>query len=520
MKREFKFIKTKWGMVLCSILIGLFGCDDELLDQENPNSITPATFWQTGDDLEKGVIGAYSPITGVQYYGRMFVFGTDYRDDVINGFAVSPRTAAGRFQGTSDVAAVRVIWQEGWKAIVRANEAIFQATDIEMDGARKAELTGEALFIRSFVYFDLVNLWRNIPLITTPLTFDEANSVTQAAPEAVFTQLASDLETARQVLPRTRTGNGVGRATWGAASAMLAKVHLTTGNHTAAESVLREIVASGLYSLVDDYQDNFRSTTENNSESVFEWQMINDGNTGWGGDNPNTGRANSIIPDFAPQGFTNQNGMRVNQWALDLFLDETTVNGEIDPRTFATFFWDTEETTMYQGQVLSSKTYGNQGYQEARPGDTNIYGSKYVLADVEDGNEQAVFHRGDMNWRVIRYADILLYLAEAVMQGGASPATQEAIDAVNLVRDRADMPLLTAMTWQDVMDERVKELSLEHYRYYDLLRWGMVKERIVDIPGIKSESGGVGAYQPGREYLDIPQTDLDLNSNLSRNPGY
>ena len=106
------------------------------------------------------------------------------------------------------------------------------------------------------------------------------------------------------------------------------------------------------------------------------------------------------------------------------------------------------------------------------------------------------------------------------MDGGASAATQEAIDAVNLVRARADMPPFATMTWQDVMDERVKELSLEHYRYFDLLRWGLVKERIVDVPDIKSESGGVGAYQPGREYLDIPQRDLDLNPNLEHNPGY
>ncbi|MFS4466664.1 RagB/SusD family nutrient uptake outer membrane protein [Maribacter sp. 2210JD10-5] len=505
----------------CLLLIVIFGCEEDLLNQVNPNSITPDTFWQTAEDAERGVIGAYSPITGVQFYGRMFVFASDYRDDIINGFAISARTAPGRFQGTSDVAAVRVSWQEGWKAIVRANEVLFNVPNIEMNDAQKNAILGEALFIRSFIYHDFVNLWLNVPLITTPLTVEEANSVFQATPNEVWAQLVTDLEQARDWLPPTRSENELGRATWGAASALLAKVYLITEQYGQAATVLREIRDSGLYSLVDDYGDNFRSSTENNTESVFEFQMSNDGNTGWVGDAPNTGRANSVVPDFAPQGFTNQNGMRINDWALDLFLDEQTVNGETDPRAFYTLFWDTDETTNYEGQVLSSRTYKNLTYQEARPGDTNIYGNKYVFADAEDGNEQAVFHRGDMNWRVIRYADVLLYLAEAIMEGGSSPTTQEAVDAVNLVRARADMPEYDlSMTWQDVMDERVKELALEHYRYYDLLRWDMVKERIVDIPGIKSESGGVGAYQPGREYMDIPQVDLDINPNLQRNPGY
>ena len=100
-------------------------------------------------------------------------------------------------------------------------------------------------------------------------------------------------------------------------------------------------------------------------------------------------------------------------------------------------------------------------------------------------------------------------------------ATQAAVDAVNEVRARVDMPPFgLEMTMDDIRDERVKELTLERTRYFDLLRWDMVKERIVDTPGIKSESGGTGAYRPGREYLDLPQNDLNLNSNFRHNPGY
>lgn len=510
-------------LLIFSLLITtIISCNDDILEQTNPNSITPASFWLTAEDAEKGIIGAYSPLSGVRYYGRMFVFASDYRDDIVNGYALSPRTSAGSFQGTSTGTGTNVVWEEAWKCIVRSNLVLANVPNIEMDETKKQNILGEALFIRSLAYFDLLNLYRNIPLITTPISVEEANTISQSNPNDVFAQLATDLQEAKDLLPPARVGAELGRATSGAAAALLAKVYLSTGNYTQAETILRDIVSSNAYSLVDDYGDNFRSTTENNSESVFEIQLTNNGNRGWGGDNQGTGRANSVIPDIAPPGFTNQNGMRINQWVLDLFLDEQTVNGEIDPRTFYTMFWNTTETTNYEGVELSSKTYTEKTYTELFPAtDTRIFGNKYVFADAEDGFSKAVFHQGNMNWRLIRYSDVLLYFAEAIMQGGANPATQEAVDAVNKIRSRADMPLFDlGMTWQDVMDERVKELSLEHTRYYDLLRWGMVKERIVDIPGIKSESAGVGSYQPGREYMDIPQKDLDVNKNLNHNPGY
>jgi len=530
MKNPLKILRNKWGLFLSLFLLAAVSCDDELLDQENPNAPTPATFWKTALDAERGIIGVYSPITGVQYYGRMFVFSSLYRDDIVNGFAVSPRTAAGRFQGDSNVPATVVCWNEGWKVIARANELLLNVPDIPIEECSASGFTpddkngiiGEALFLRSFVYFDLVNNYRNIPLITSVLTVEEANSVSQAPPADVYTQIISDLQQARGFLPRTRTGSRVGRATWGAASALLGKVYMMIGQFSDAEAVFGEVVNSGVYSLVDNYADNFRMTTEINSESVLEWQMTFDGNTGWGGDAANTGRANSILPDLAPQGFTNQNGMRVNQWALDLFLDEQTVNGEIDPRTFNTFFWNTTETTTYRGETLSSVTYGNQDYASVfGPDDTRIFASKYVLADAEEGNASSNFHQTDSNLRVIRFADVLLYYAEAGMMANGGAITAAGLDAINLVRARADMPAFdNSITFQDIQDERVKELALEHYRYYDLLRWGIVKERLVDIPDLKDESGGVGAYQPGREYMDIPQKDLDINPNLTRNPGY
>ena len=106
--------------------------------------------------------------------------------------------------------------------------------------------------------------------------------------------------------------------------------------------------------------------------------------------------------------------------------------------------------------------------------------------------------------------------AEFMLNGSTTPA----LDAINEVRERADMPALTTITMQDIEDERVKELSLERTRYFDILRWGKVEEYIVNKPELKSESAGTSSYKPGREYIAIPQNEIDANPVFKQNPGY
>ncbi|MEM6697086.1 MAG: RagB/SusD family nutrient uptake outer membrane protein, partial [Bacteroidota bacterium] len=266
---------------------------------------------------------------------------------------------------------------------------------------------------------------------------------------------------------------------------------------------------------------NFTEEFENNSESLFEIQLVADGNSAWGADSPGRGKGAGFQPDLAPAGFTNQNGMRVNEWVLDLFLDERTVNGEIDPRTFTTLFFDSDETTTYQEKTLASRTYENKTYAEAFPsGNTFVFANKY-LDWAFNGHSQALdggWHGAGNNLRMLRYADVLLMFAEAEFMLNGSSA--EAVNAINEVRARVEMPLFDAITMQDIEDERIKELTFERTRYFDLLRWGKVVERLVNNPDLKSESAGTAAYKPGREYIAIPQNEIDGNPNFVQNPGY
>jgi len=509
------------ALTMLAITVLTVNCSKEALNQVNPNAVTPGSFWKTAEDARKGVFGAYSPFTNIWYYTRFEIFTSDYRDDVINGFNTSERTAVGYFSGTSDSNATFWVWSAMFQCVTRANEVIFHVPNIEMDATERDNIVGEAYFIRAFNYFNLVNNWLNVPLITLPITeIEDPNLISQAPPAEVWAQIESDLKNAEQLLPSSWPAEYVGRATSGAASGMLGKVYLYQQKFAEAKASFAKVM-DGRYKLMEDYAHNFTEEFENNAESLFEIQLIADGNGGWGADGPGKGKGSGYQPDLAPAGFTNQNGMRVNEWVLELYQDERTINGELDPRTYTTLFFDSNETTNYQGKILSSRTYEFKTYSEAYPaGNTFIYANKYLDWEFNghDGGLDGGWHGAGNNLRMLRYADILLMFAEAeFMLNGSSAA---AVDAINEVRARVDMPLFASITMQDIEDERVKELTFERTRYFDLLRWDRVVERIVNNPDLKSESAGTGAYKPGREYIAIPQNEIDGNPNFKQNPGY
>lgn len=519
MKRLFN-IKT--GIIAAIFLVVLtISCSEDILNQENPNAVTPDTFWKSAEDAKKGIMGAYSPFTHIWDYSRFEIFLSDYRDDVVNAFATSERTSIGSFQGVSTGNGTFWVWSTNFQGITRSNEALAHVPDIDMDTNEKNSILGEAHFIRAYDYFCLVNNWLNVPLITQPIgDIENPKDIKQADPEDVWSQIILDLTEAQKLLPATWSDENKGRVTEAGATALLGKVYLYRKNYTAAKAEFQKVMNNPNVGLMDDYAANFTEATENNKESLFEIQLVSDGNNGWGGDAPGKGKGAAFHPDIAPRGFTGQDGMRINQWALDLFLSEKTVNGEIDPRTYTTFFFDSEDSTHYQGKVLRSRTYGNKSYQEVYPGGNYVWGNKWLDWEFGGyaGSQTNGWHQSGNNLRLLRYADVLLMFTEAEFMLNGS--TQAALDAINQVRARVDMPLFTSITMQDIENERVKELSLERSRYFDLLRWGLVKERIADHPELKSESAGTGAYQPGREYIDIPQNEIDANPNFKHNPGY
>jgi hypothetical protein len=284
-----------------------------------------------------------------------------------------------------------------------------------------------------------------------------------------------------------------------------------------------------VYDLVPNYRDNFVITSENNKESVFEFQNAvnptdnhDDDTDPNNQDNLNYGT--SIPPFFAPRpiGFTDGQARR---WVVWQFLQEETVSGERDPRLAASFLYDSTDprgpqfTPIYDPNGTLNRTWASLNYStdpNAVPNTHDVYFRKF-LNDYTDEGES--FHSGN-NYRYMRFADVLLLYAEAL--NGLGNTTQ-AYQYVDRVRARAGLePLSATMPGlsQDAFlaqlkHERITELSGEGHRWEDLYRWGDLG------PQLASRDPGFANFTVGKdEFLPIPQQDLDINLNLQQNPGW
>ncbi len=504
---------------LSAAIIVFVACDDNLLEVTDENRLNPDVFWQTGEHARLAIIGAYSPLANQFGWGRMMPIHTMYRSDATNPIpAQGIITDPANFSIEPTFGRLQEAWGEFWKTILRANTILVEVPGIEdpsFSEEEKNAILGEAYFLRGFQYFYLVTMFRNVPLITEPAESLAEVQRAPADPEEVWQQVISDLRMAQSLLPESWGTDNIGRATWGAATGMLGKTHLyrsgidNVNEYAEAAAEFRRIIDSGIYSLMPNHEDNFGDDQENNMESLFEIQL-DDATIGWGADGLNDLRTAAWEPDLAPPGFTSQSGMLINTWVREAFLTETTTDGQTDPRAFSTIVYDYPGAMMYETPFAEAfadlNTVTVRKYLDFRPGKTQ---SDFGFAGFPSV----------INWRIMRYADILLLYAEA--ENEVSGGSQMALDALNQVRTRANMPARTstdqATLRQQVRDERVLELIFEGDRYHDLLRWGLIPEAITD--DLKSNMGG-SQYVPGREYLPIPQIEIDTNPFYEQNPGY
>jgi starch-binding outer membrane protein, SusD/RagB family len=212
--------------ILPTLLFGalLAGCND--LDLTNPNSPSTETFWQTDDDALAGINATYNGLMQNGVYGRWQSFAFDIRSDI--GFSPSPWADLANFNKFTltdyNFEVNREVWQHHYQAIARANQVVTYVPDIDMDAALRDRVVGEAKFIRALLYFNLLNLYENVPLITTVLLPEDRPAT--ASPAQLYTQIEKDLTEAIPVLPGSYDNANRGRATKGAAQALLGKVQL------------------------------------------------------------------------------------------------------------------------------------------------------------------------------------------------------------------------------------------------------------------------------------------------------
>lgn len=517
--------------ILFLLISGLFltsGCDKKL-DLVNPNLLTTGDYWKTKEQAYAGCTAIYNALTVDGSYMRSFPGLTDSRGDDFTGD--SPwldLVLTGQFIIPTTSAPVFWIWREFYLVINRANQVIYNVSKYDesvLPAEEKKRILGQAYFLRGLAYYNLATTFKIVPVITEPITNSEEYNTATATEDVLWNQIFSDFQNAEANLPISYSNvtgadqGQKGRATKGAAAGMLAKSYLYRKDYVKAGTQLEKFFAGGplanVYSLVPDYRDNFRDANENNSESLFEIQFTAGiGNLmNWAGNPEATWRqvqTISITYGMEGKGFSDYLPTR---WIYNEYKLEKTVDNKTDPRLLATI-------ASYEPADNSILAYGGPWLNPQ----TSIYPRKYTNDGVGNGkpNEFTPFGESAINYRVIRYADILLMYAEVLNE---TSRTSQAYPYIQQVRTRAKLPDLAIvkpnMTQAQMRDqlahERALEFAIEGQRINDLIRWGWFYNP-AKLAELKSHDADFNLWTPGNEYLPIPQQELDVNKNLKPNP--
>ena len=486
-------------------MVGLFftlGCDNSFLTEGNPTAASVGNSFTNEAEAEQSVIAAYAALQANDMYGREYWWLFDLlSDELMSGGAIleARRSVIMDYNFDASNELVNTVWKGIYRVIHRSNLAINTLPEKQENLSQDLvdKLTAEARFLRGWMYFDLVSLWGNVPFTTQPLSEIEGISKAESA-DVIYNQIYSDLDSAIMFLPETDPS---GRATQYAAQAMKARVLLFQGRYEDARAPLEAVINSGQFQLVDEYVDNHREENELNAESIFEVQFSSSaGQTdGWSGNGDGLKEVTIRGQEYSPV-----------DWHNTVPSPEyIAAHEEGDPRlNFNTL----EYGEMYNNGTLEFTAASiKQGTTER-----TIHWLKYsnlYKKDIEN-------LWSGINMRVLRYADVLLMMAEVELEAGNVP---QAVSLINQVRQRPSVNLapITTADPAEVFDalvrERQVELVGEQVRYRDVRRW-LNNGKLTENP-IAADVAITSRY----DLLPIPQAEIDNNPALGQedqNPGF
>jgi len=493
---HFKLKYTKALAALFLLAFVLPSCK-KFLEEKPKNLVSVANFYKTQEDAIAAVNAIYGYLNSTStgstagvYHSTFWVIEGLASDEMLNNqFGVPDLDQIATFTESPENNALLETWQMHYKTITIANIAIERIPSIDMDPTLRTRLVNEAKFLRGLMYFDLVRMFGEVPLLTKEV---EDLKPSRAPVEDVYAQIISDLGAAEALPADYPAGNGKGRATSGAAKSILAKVYLTRKEYDKAAAKALEVINSNRYSLWEDYADVFKLSSRNGKEAIFS---VGFGDGGGAISFWEVGQFNVRLlpPQLSEEGVENAQGWQIPTMNLYDSYDAS------DRRRAVTFVTEVHNKNGTTTQI--------------RP-----YIQKYWDRQAEPKAN------GSFNdYPVIRYADVLLIYAEASNELGNSAVAHEYI---NKVRKRARfdgttyqnvLPDYAGLSKEQfraaVLKERRLEFVAEGQRWFDLVRTGTL-ETLVPIakPGVVPQQ---------KHYLfPIPQRERDLNENLTQNPGY
>ena len=502
-------------LALAGSLLAATGCKKDLLNQTNPNTLSVSQFWLTADDANRGIIASYSGIQQYGVYDHCWQFMAARSDETYSQSPFVELAVFTRFvQANNNFFISAFAWNDYYRTIFRTNQALNHIPTITMDATLQKQYLAEARFIRALMYYDLDSFFGNVPLITEEPTV--TTRVKQVGPAEVEAQVIADLQAAIPDLPVAYAAADLGRATKGAAQALLAKMYMQQHKYTEASALFTTIISSGKYSLVPSYLDNFTEANENNSESLFEVQYTGAVlDVGQGQDIASASEGYDRPNFFGPPIYSFAD-VQPRQSLTASFTDSTTAlvpgtkKHAIDPRR------DISIISSLNPDVFYGKTFAQLGYNPSQQ-----YWRKYLNDRTRTTPEN--FTSG-INFRLIRYGDILLLQAEALNELGQTAA---AVPLVNQVRARVGLgPVSAANAGSQsalrlyMRDERGRELAGEGQRWYDIVRWGLLDNQ-AGLDYLIARDPDFTNFVLGKsKLLPLPQTDIDLDPTIKQNPGY
>ncbi len=419
-----------YKITLASLVFLSAGCSD-FLDLSPRDTANVGNFYKNASDMQAALTAAYGMLASPGEYGYAYYNVSEVRsDNTMNweGGGNLPDAELDQFKMSSTNEIIRLMWIDTYRGILACNAVLDHIGGATMDDAMRQRLIGEAKFLRALMYFNMVRTFGDVPLVLSETkSVDEGYSQARVPQSEVYAQIITDLTEAAAQLPLTYSGNDVGRATKGAAKALLGKVYLTVRDYAKARDILKEVIAQGTYKLLDDYAALWPAANANNQESIFEVQFKKGG----------TGTGSSFYNNFSPR----NSGSSVIQVGF--------AGGRNIPTT--------DLINAYEAGDARKAASLAVGYTDNTTGKfvADPYTLKYRDTPFAEGD-------ADNNWVVLRYADVLLMYAEAINEAGNGP-TAEAYEAINAVRKRAKLPVLPAG-----LSKTAFALAVEHERQVEL----------------------------------------------------
>ncbi|GAA4303567.1 RagB/SusD family nutrient uptake outer membrane protein [Compostibacter hankyongensis] len=554
----------KQHLILLILLVAATSCQKGFLDKLPLDSPSDATFFSSKDELNLAINGAYTGLwweSGSVPYTLYLEATTDIawsRGDYANVQTVQ----AGQF--TPDAAIFGNTWSWMYSSISKCNN-ILQNMDRAKDVVPAdfyAGIQAQATFLRSYFYFWLVELYGDVPYVTTMLSLDSAD-LAQTPKKEIVAHLYEDLDAAAAVLPLSWSGSDEGRATKGAALALKARLALDEGDYEVAAAAAKAVMDLGVYSIHPDYNELFHYEGKGSSEIILVLPYL-------------TGVKTNIIPQIeGPRNGSSYSILVPTQTMVDQYacidgkpIDESPYydpehpfehrDPRLDQSIIRPGVWF--NNYLFQTHPDSTQTLQAVGTDTVRAGNlevTNAYATftGYLWRKwLNESDFPTKVTSSEQNVILIRYAEVLLTYAEAKIELGQ--IDQSVADAINEVRGRpgVEMPPVDAgMTQAElrktVRYERTVELADEGFRLMDIRRWkyaehvmpGKVygrrtKAHWYDAVKPQIDEYGhpvypdadqlfktisVNTFDPKKHYLwPIPQKEIDVNRNLKQNPGY